>query len=138
MLITNEKLSNDRKQYVEIEKYQSDELPITTGVPQGSILGPLLFIIYINDLSFSSNIFKTISYADDTILYVSLTPTRNPIETNQIKLELSNVSKWLDLNKLSLNVPKTKCMLFHTQKYMAKPLNICKNLISLAFYLTII
>ena len=66
-----------------------------------------------NDLSFSSNLFQTISYADDTTLYVSLTPTSHLIEYNQIHLELLKVSKWLDLNKVSLNVSEIKCMIFH-------------------------
>ena len=59
-------------QYVEINSTKSNTLPIATGVPQGSILGPLLFIIYVNDLSNSSEVFYFISYADDTTLLSTL------------------------------------------------------------------
>ena len=59
----------NRTQYVEINGVKSGALPITTGVPQGSILGPLLFIIYINDFSLASQVFTFISYTDDTTLF---------------------------------------------------------------------
>ena len=58
-------LSN-RQQYVQIHKTKSDTEPITCGIPQGSILGPLLFIIYINDLAQVSEVLFTILFADDT------------------------------------------------------------------------
>ena len=58
----------NRKQYVEIEDTKSKMLDISTGVPQGSILGPLLFIIYVNDFALSSDKFKFVMYADDTTL----------------------------------------------------------------------
>ena len=60
----------NRKQYVKLNEVNSNLLPINTGVPQGSILGPLLFIIYINDFTRASSIFDFICYADDTTLLV--------------------------------------------------------------------
>ena len=59
---------HNRQQYVEIENTKSTTETITTGVPQGSILGPLLFLIYINDLALASTKFSPIMYADDTTL----------------------------------------------------------------------
>ncbi len=113
-------LSN-RQQYVEIEGKKSAMSTIMTGVPQGSILGPLLFIIYMNDISFASDLFNAIIYADDSTLNGTLsafnTNGNNNVNINQ---ELNKVSDWLKVNKLSLNVSKTKCMVFHTpQKQIA-------------------
>ena len=108
-------LSN-RTQYVEIKDTKSSSLPIMTGVPQGSILGPLLFSIYINDISCSSDLFDFINYADDTTLYATLKNGKHvryaPTETEMNK-KLANINIWLKLNKLSLNISKTKCMIFH-------------------------
>ena len=95
-----------------INNAKSDTLDIITGVPQGSILGPLLFIIYINDLPNASDIFHSIMYADDTNLSASLQSIEsiNPNETvdSLINKELSKISEWLSLNRLSLNVKKSK------------------------------
>ena len=106
---------NNRKQYVEFEDTKSEILPITVGVPQGSILGPLLFIIYINDFSQASSVFKFTMYADDTTLFSNLNSFGNNIQTREylINAELSNVREWLDINKLSLNKSKSKYMIFH-------------------------
>ena len=106
----------DRKQFVDIDGIKSDSLPISTGVPQGSVLGPLLFIIYINDLSLVSTIFKPIIYADDTTLFSTLKSFYSNTDTNidlHINKELDKVDTWLKANKLSLNVKKTKLMIFH-------------------------
>ncbi len=62
----------NRKQYVEIDDSKSDMLNLTTGVPQGSILGPLLFIIYMNVIAHSSKMFDFIIYADDTTLSTTI------------------------------------------------------------------
>ncbi len=62
----------NRKQYVEMDGTKSDLLNITTGVPQGSILGPLLFIIYTNDIANASSLFDFIIYANDTTLSTTL------------------------------------------------------------------
>lgn len=107
----------NRKQYVELENVKSSFINITTGVPQGSILGPLLFIIYINDISSVSTLFKPIIYADDTTLFTTLSTIENSNLTHDlthnVNHELSKVCEWLKINKLSLNAKKTKYMLFH-------------------------
>ena len=107
----------NRSQYVQLDSGYSNPLHITTGVPQGSILGPLLFIIYINDLYLASPKFESILYADDTTLISSLCTfnyslSSNNDVSNNINLELNKVHDWLVANKLSLNIPKTKFMVF--------------------------
>ena len=112
-------LSN-RKQYVDFKGIKSNTLDIKTGVPQGSILGPLLFIIFINVFSKSSNFFDFIIYADDT----SLSSTLNAFDTDteNINRELEKINIWLNINKLSLNANKSKFMIFHCpQRKVAIP-----------------
>ncbi len=99
----------NRKQFVDIDGTSSTLLNITTGVPQGSVLGPLLFIIYINDLSRASNMFKPIIYAGDSTLTSILSTfdtNSNNNNSDHINSELIKISDWLKLNKLSLNVKK--------------------------------
>ena len=105
----------NRQQYVEIDGTASDKLEITTGVPQGLILGPLLFL-YMNDISYTSQLFKFILYADDTTLFSSI-EYYLPTYTSNVDLLLSNeliyVCDWSIINKLSLKISKTKYMVFH-------------------------
>ena len=101
-----------RKQYVEIDGKRSSSTNIKTRVPQGSILGPLLFIIYINDLPMSSQLFEFIIYADDTTLSGILKTRYTDIDILH-NSELDKISDWLKTNKLYLNVNKTKMMLFY-------------------------
>ena len=96
-------LSN-RKQYVVFDDINSHVLDIKTGVPQGSILGPLLFLIYINDIVKSSNLFKFILFADDTTIIAPIN-INNKETANIINMELDKIITWL---KLSLNISKTK------------------------------
>ena len=80
---------------------------ILSGVPQGSVLGPLLFLIYINDISNSSNRFKFYLFADDTNL-LHADKNLKLLETI-VNAELCNIYDWLIANKLSLNIKKSNC-----------------------------
>ena len=129
---------DNRKQIVRLDATDSDYQLITTGVPQGSILGPLLFLIYINDVSNATSCFQPVIYADDTTLGACLSHfgnTLNLVERN-INGELNKISTWLKVNKLSLNISKTKAMVFHPpQKRVTFPnLNIDGNRIEFVDY----
>ena len=100
----------NRMQCTEIGDTQSELELIKCGVPQGSVLGPLLFLIYINDIVESSKLFNFTLFADDTSLYYSCKNTTN-LE-NIINCELAKISDWLSANRLSLNVGKSKLLYF--------------------------
>jgi hypothetical protein len=89
---------------------KSDMMTVKCGVPQGSILGPLLFIIYINDIVEVSDILTMILFADDTNIFISGKNINDLINT--INAELCKLSRWFKLNKLSLNINKTHFMIF--------------------------
>ena len=101
---------------------------VTCGVPQGSVLGPLLFLIYINDLQNASNLFHVITFADDTNLFMSAPSIEFLCET--VNLELDKVKTWLDSNRLCLNVSKT-CYQLYSKRSIEIPLDIKVNDVSI-------
>ena len=102
----------ERTQFTQIENTNSSDLTIDCGVPQGSVLGPLLFLIYINDLPLASPTFKTLLFADDTTLVIS---GKNPSELIETcNRELLKVSSWFRANGLTLHEGKTMFMVFNT------------------------
>ena len=111
-------LSN-RTMFVEIDNAKSSVRHLTTGVPQGCILGPLLFLIYMNDISNSSSLFKFIMFADDTNLFTTIECTL-PVGISKVddlvNHELEKIYDWLTVNRLSLNLTKTKLMIFHPKQ----------------------
>ena len=103
-----------RKQYVIIGNQVSTVNEISTGVLQGSVLGPLLFLIYINDLPKYKSYSKTYHFTDDTSIIQSHSSLQ--ILSKRINKDLSNLSNWLKTNKLSLNIKKNKLVLFRPKK----------------------
>ena len=109
-------LSN-RIQCVEVNGVRSEFLPITCGVPQGSILGPQLFLLYINDLSISVDCQLSL-YADDSALFFAHSDPS--VIANRLSTELSSCWKWLINNKLSLHAGKTECVLFGSKSSLRR------------------
>ena len=107
-------LSN-RYQYVVYNDCKSECKKIQCGVPQGSVLGPLLFLIFINDLPSVSKLFMPILFADDTNLFC--TGDDLDLLVDKINVEMTNVYAWVKANKLSLNVDKTNFMLFTPKRW---------------------
>ena len=100
----------NRSQYVTYNGCESPHLPISCGVPQGSILEPILFLIYINDIINVSELLHSILFADDTNLFAFHRDLNSLVDL--INKELKVLSLWFKVNKLSLNVDKTVFMVF--------------------------
>ena len=92
----------DRKQSVLVNGHVSNKASVKYGVPQGSILGPLLFLIHINDLNHALKFCKVHNFADDTnLVYFS----RSAKKLNKyINIDMKNLTNWLNANKISLNI----------------------------------
>lgn len=104
---------NDRQQCVDIGGVMSSHANVTCGVPQGSILGPLLFLVYVNDMPASVNC-KLLLYADDSALLVS---GKSTIDIQcRLSSELQSIREWLIDNKLSLHLGKTESILFGSKR----------------------
>ncbi|XP_026315748.1 uncharacterized protein LOC113227090 [Hyposmocoma kahamanoa] len=107
---------SERTQYVKIGAYTSDAQPITFGVPQGSILGPTLFLVYINDLcDLQLQNCKIFSYADDTALIFSGADWDETYQSAQAGFSV--VRRWLNDNLLTLNAEKTKVVPFSIRNH---------------------
>ena len=115
----------DREQCVQLNDATSEFEKIKHGVPQGSILGPLLFLLYINDIANCSSILTFYLFADDTTIFLS---HKDPKELEKIlNEELLHVSNWLIANKLSLNVGKSNLLVFRRKNTHVPLLNININ-----------
>ena len=104
----------NRRQYVYHNGIASELEVITCGVPQGSVLGPLLFLVYVNDLPNISDKLKFYLFADDTNIYYDSDDLLDIEKT--VNRELRKLSQWLNVNRLALNVGKTNFVIFRANK----------------------
>ena len=109
---------SSRQQFTKVNGVESDIGSINCGVPQGSCLGPLLFLIYINDLPFALKNCKVTMYADET--RISFSPKSIEDLTETLNNELKCLKEWLQGNKWSLNVIKTQAMVIGSRPNLKK------------------
>ena len=118
----------NRQQYVSIDGFKSDKEFIVHGVPQGSVLGPLLFTIYINDMHSCIKSSTAFHFADDTnLLYVPHKKVRNRNIIRKLNVDLRALDNWLKANKISLNSSKTELVIFRKKGTQIPNLNIKLN-----------
>ena len=118
----------DRQQFVSIDGEKSDLTLTEHGVPQGSVLGPLLFLIYINDLHQCIHNSTSFHFADDTnLLYIPPNRIRNANIVRCLNLDLKSLNNWLMANKISLNSSKTELIIFRKKNIPMPNLNIKLN-----------
>ena len=118
---------SQRSQVTKFGNCVSKPLPVTVGVPQGSILGPLLFIVYVNDLPNSLKYCDITLYADDSAIHCTeTTPEEMKFKMNT---DLYNLANWFSKNKLTLNISKSKFMIFghsaRTSPFSTLSLTVC-------------
>ena len=112
---------SERKQICKIQNTMSEVVNLTCGVPQGSNFGPLLFLLYINDLPNCLEEIQASMFADDTNL--SCHGKSSSEVENMINTDLENMHKWLTAHKFTLNEEKTECMLVGSRQRLQQSLN---------------
>ena len=93
-------------------------LPVSYGVPQGSVLGPLLFIIYLNDIVNCVHDCKYFLYADDIVLYKDIDSVSNPNGIEHIQNDFTRIEEWCRVNELTVNALKTKAQFFPRNNFL--------------------
>ena len=118
----------NRQQFVYYNSTESDKLSITCGVPQGSVLSPLLFLLFANDLARVSGLIKPVLFADDTNLFFSGPHLESLVRT--VNVELLKIEKWFQVNRLFINADKTNFMVFSSAPCSADiEIRLCNNVL---------
>lgn len=112
----------NRRQKTSFKNEESEEREVTLGVPQGSVLGPLLFILYMNDIASINHVSKINLFADDTL--ISVAESSVELAVNKINSELRIFNEWFHVNKLKLNTLKTKAMIISAKSLTCLSSNI--------------
>ena len=122
---------SSRYQYVRIGSTYSDTLPITHGVPQGAILSPLLFCIYLNDLPLAPSSCNLESYIDDSKLFLFFPLSELDVAIGKLEQDLLSVAQWCCENQLLINPDKTKLLFLGTRQLLNKlPQNLSMSFLS--------
>jgi len=106
----------NRQQFVNYDSAQSFNESLSCGVPQGSVLGPTLFLMYINDLPNSSKYFNFRLFADDSSLFHTFNSDERHVDLTEVCMNMKDIIKWCNANKLTINVNKTKYILFQNKR----------------------
>ena len=110
---------SERKEFISLGKTTSKQLTVKQGVPQGSILGPVLFLLFVNDMPLHVQKSTTDIYADDTTLSLSSNWKTLPLLNQSLSQDLSEKERWDRENKMYMNMQKTKALLV-TEKRLRK------------------
>ena len=108
----------NRTQKTFVNNTVSSSLPVLYGVPQGSVLGPLLFIVYLNDITNRVHDCKYFLYADDIVLYKDIDSLSNPNGFEHIQNDFTRIEDWCRVNELTVNALKTKAQFFPRNKFL--------------------
>ena len=107
----------------------SKDVVVKTGVPQGSILGPLYFLCNINDITHICNNSKILLYADDTVLYKGISENEKFLDMHDFQQDVNRLVLWCQRNRLSINVKKTKLVFYPANQNVENNVNNVNNVI---------